>query len=531
MLEELRLFNFGSITGELLFSPGFNVIIGETGTGKSLLLSSINFLKGDRSSISGEGTFVEALFRVGDEEVSVRREIKSSRSRFFLNGMRVPQKRVEEVVSPLILFQSQRLSAEFLKPSYQLSLIDEVSGNREILARYRELYQRYVSSLRELEALRDELSAREREIDVLKFQISEIEEANIGEGEEEELLELKKLVSRAQELEELRRKSLYLLYEGESSALSLISEVLREFEKVSLFPEIREKLEELYYSLEGLVSEIDSKIEPPQTEMSLSEIEERLYQIERIKRKYGPTLSDVSSFLSRAKERLEFLERGDEKLEEKEREVEGLKKELLEVAREISRRRREGAEKLKELLEEEFKDLGLLEARFEVEFISLEEPSPSGLERVRFLFSGNPKLPLSPLSQSISGGELSRFLLSVLKILSPENIVMVFDEVDSGISGKILRKVAEKLREISRRVQVIAVSHWPQVVAAADRVFKLEKGAQGEVKVRLLQGEDLLRELSIMISGQVSAGGLKAAKDLLMSWEERWHTERENTKL
>ncbi len=525
MIEELRLFKFGAITGELLFSSGLNVIIGETGTGKSLLLSSINFLKGERVPITSDGSFVEALFKVEGEEISVRREVKSSRSRFFLNGMRVPQRRVEEVVSPLILFQSQRLAGELLKSSYQLALVDEVAGTEDLLKRYKEVYTAYKRAVLELEELKEELAGKEREIDVLKFQISEIEEAGLREGEEEELLELKKMVSKAEELERLRQKSLYLLYEGEPSALSLISEVLKEFEKTSLFPEIAGKLEEIYYALEALVGEIEAKVEPPQTQMSLSEIEERLYLIEKIKRKYGPSLFRVNQFLLKAKERLKRLEEGDESLKVKEGEVESLKEELLKLGRELSKRRREGAVRLRELLREEFKDLGLSEARFEVEFIPLKEPGPFGLEKVRFLFSGNPKLPLSPLSEAISGGELSRFLLSVLKILSPRNTVMVFDEIDSGISGKILRKVAEKLKEIGRKTQVIAVSHWPQVVAAADRVFKLEKISGGEVTVKLLEGEELKRELSVMIAGQISAGGLKAADDLIKSWEERWHTE------
>ena len=527
MIEELRLSNFGAITGELLFERGLNVIIGETGTGKSLLLSSINFLKGEKAPAATEDTFVEAVFQVGGEEITVRRELLSSRSRFFLNGMRVPQKRLSEVVSPLILFQSQRLSVELLKPSYQLALIDEVAGSKELLKGYRELYARREELLKRLEELREELSAREREVDVLKFQISEIEEGLIGEEEEEELLRLKELVSRAEELRELRAKSLYLLYEGEPSALSIISEVMREFERAELFPEIAKKLEELYYGLEEVVSEIESSVEPPETEMSLSEIEEKLYQVERLKRKYGPTLKEVRDYLERAKERLNLLENAETALEEVERELQKVEEELLRVGRELSEKRRKGAKKLKELLQKEFKELGLEGARFEVEFKEAESPLPTGLERITFLFSGNPKLPLSPLSDSISGGELSRFLLSVLKILSPENKVMVFDEIDAGMSGKILRKVAEKLKEIARKRQVVAVSHSPQVVAAADRVFKLEKTESGAVAVKILKGEELRKELSIMISGQVSPGGLKAADDLLKSWEERWHTDTE----
>ncbi len=519
MIEELKVNEFGGIRGELLFSPGLNVIIGESGTGKSLLLNSINFLKGKSFPFVKDGTFVEAVFLVNGEEITFRREFKSSRSRFFLNGMRVPQKRISGLIEKLVLFQSQRLSHEFLKPSYQLSLVDEFGGCGEKLREYRELYFRYVKALKELEELKTKLN--EREIDLLKFQISEIEEADLKEGEEEELLRLKELVSRAEEIRNLREKSLYLLSEGEVNASSLISEVLREFGKSSLFPEIERELEEVYYLLEGVVSRIEREIEVPETELSLSEIEERLYQIERLKRKYGSSYSEIMDFLEKARKELSKLEKGEEIVREKEEELERLKGELLEVGRELSLLRREGALKLKEFLKKEFKGLGLESAKFEVEFLKEEEPKAYGLERVNFLFSGNPKLPLSSLSDSISGGELSRFLLSVLNYLSPGVSVVVFDEIDAGISGKILKKVAEKLKEISRKRQVIVVSHSPQVVAAADKVFKLYREG-GETLIKELGREELLRELSIMISGKLSKTSLKTAEDLIKDWEELW---------
>ncbi|WP_457678221.1 DNA repair protein RecN [Thermovibrio sp.] len=525
MITELRLFNFGGISGELLFSSGLNVVIGETGAGKSLLLSSVNFLKGERFPFVCEGTFVEAVFQVKGEEITVRREVRSSRSRFFLNGMRVPQKRVEEVISPLVLFQSQRLSAKLLKPSYQLAVLDEVSGVKELISSYKELYRRYKELSLELKSLRKELTEREREVDVLKFQIKEIEEANLKEGEEEELLELKERVSRANELKELRERSLSLLYYGEPSALSLISSALREFEKLSLFEGIRERLEEVYYLLEGVVSEIESKVEPPSTEFSLEEIEDRLYQIERVKRKYGPTLKEVEDFLKKAKERLSLLENGEELLKEKEESLKELKRELLTLGKEISKRRREGAKKLEELLTSEFRELGLEKSVFKVEITELPEPGPLGLDEVNFLFSGNPSLPLSPLKESASGGELSRMLLSILKVLSPRDSVMVFDEIDTGISGKILKRVAEKLKEIGQKSQVVAVSHWPQVAALADRVFKVEKESSGEVKVKELNPNELKKELAVMISGSLTEGSLKAAEDLLRLREETWNTQ------
>ena len=519
MIEELRLKDFGSITGELLFSPGFNVIVGETGTGKSLLLSSVEFLKGAKSSVSRDGSFVEAVFTVNGEELIVRREVSGGRSRYFLNGRRVPQKVVEEAVSPLLLFQSQRQSVKLLKPSYQLSVLDRISDSEGLLEDYKKLYSRYRELLSELENLRKSLSDREREIDILKYQIEEIETAAIKPGEEEELLRLREVVSRAEKVAKLRQFSLHLLYEGEPSVLDLVSKLIREFEEIELYSEIVRELNEIYYKLESVVSEIEKRVQVPETELSLEEIEDRLYQIERIKRKYGGTLEKIEEFLAEAREKLEKLLNAETDLEAVEAQLKSVERELFDVSSKLSELRKKGAVKLKNLVLKGFKELGLEDARFEVEVEELSELTPVGRDSVRFLFSGNPSLPLSPLSESISGGELSRFLLILLSVVSLPNMTMVFDEIDAGMSGKIVGKVARKLREISRRQQVIAVTHSPQVVAAADRVFKLEK-VEGKVSVTLLSGEELERELALMISGEVTEGSLKAAKDLLKKWEE-----------
>ena len=520
MLEELRLHRFGAISGELILSEGFNVIVGETGTGKSLLLSSINFLTGHRHPLVSDGTFVEAVFRLNGEEVCVRREISGNRSRYFLNGMRVPQQRVKEVVSPLFVFQSQRQGVALLKPSVQLQLLDTFSENVELLSKYREIYTEYTEAISELEKLREEERLRDREIDILRFQIEEIERVNLQPGEEEELRQLKEKVERADQIRELRSKSLCLLYECEGSVLDRLAEVIKEFERSSLYPEILEKLNSVYFEVESIVSEIEREVEPPETELSLEEIENRLYQIERLKRKYGSGYEEINAFLKNVKEKLEKLENITFELEQVEKRVKELEEELYRLGRELSKRRREGAERLKSYLKRSFSELGLESARFEVLFEELEKPSPSGLEKVTFLFSGNPKLPLSPLSESISGGELSRFLLSALSFFSFPDVTMVFDEIDSGMSGKILRKVAKKLRAISKRQQILAVSHSPQIVAAADRVFKLEKDPEGNVSIRILKEGEIVRELSVMLSGEITESGVKAATDLLKSWEE-----------
>jgi len=527
MIAELRVKDFGGIEGELLFDSGFNAIIGETGAGKSLLVNSVNFLQGEKmGSLAREGTFVEAVFICdGEEEITARRQIASQRSRFFLNGMRVPKERLKEVVAPLVLFQSQRLHVKLLKPSRQLEVVDRLAGNEKLLSEYKNLYERFKRLSAEVEKIRRELSQKERELAILEMEIEEIESANLKEGEEEELLELKERVAAANEIREAKEKSLYLLEEGEPSALSLIAESSRLFENLPVYSEIARKLDEVYINLREIVSEIEGRVEAPSEEISLEEIEDRLYQIERIKRKYGPTLEEVNLYLVKAKERKALLEGGEELLSEKEEELKKIREELLRAGRELSRRRREGAKELERLMEEEFKELGLEGAKFKVEFKPTDEPKSYGLEEVLFLFSGNPKMELAPLSSSISGGELSRFLLSVLKILSPTQSALIFDEIDAGMSGKTLRKVARKLKEISRRHQVIAVTHSPQLVAAADKVFKVEKLSSGKVVVRELTRREIEEELSVMITGKLTEGALQAAKDLLKSWEEKWDTE------
>ncbi|TCK03903.1 DNA repair protein RecN [Phorcysia thermohydrogeniphila] len=520
MIEELRLYKFGLISAELSFSPGFNVIIGETGAGKSLLLSSIDFLKGAKSDVVSEGSFVEAVFSFEDEEVFVRREIKGGRSRYFLNGMRVPQKLVEEKVARFLIFQSQRQSIELLKPSYQIEVLDRVSGVSSLLESYKELYHAYREKQKELESLKADAAEKEREIDILKFQIEEIESANLREGEEEELLELKKVVSQAEKVKSLRELVRFNLYDGEGAALEKIGEVLSSLEELEMFSDLVKRLSNLYYELEAVYFELEKRLEVPDEDISLEAIEDRLYEIERIKRKYGGSLEKVKEFLERSKERLEVLENLDFELEKKEKELEELRRELQEISAKISAKRKAGAKELKAVLIDSFRELKMESARFEVLLEELPDFTPKGKDRVTFLFSGNPKLSLSPLSDSISGGELSRFLLSVLALFSFPEVTMVFDEIDAGMSGKVLTKVAGKLRDIAKSQQVIAVTHSPQVVAAADRVFKVEKSPSGSVTVRVLDEEEKKKEIAIMISGDVSEGSLRAADELIKKWEE-----------
>ena len=515
MLSELSVTNFSGIeSAELLFERGFNVIIGETGAGKSILLGTISFLKGDKGKgVKEEGTSVEAVFLSNGEEIIVRREIKSGRSRFFLNGKRVPQQFIKERISPLVTFQSQHETISLLKPSVQLKIVDAYCGNDELLSKYREVYSRYKDAISKLDELKRQLSDRERKIDILKFQLNELESVEWGEEIEEELLNLSKILSQAERIRQVQALVKLELYEGEESASNKIGKVLREIEDLGI-EELSSRLSEIYYQLEDFVFEIERSLQIPDVEESVDEIEERLYKLRKLREKYGPSWEDVKVFYEKVKEELNELENIDFELETAEKEVENLRKALEELGKELSLARRKGAKLLEKKIRKHLEELELKDSKFE---IAVEKAgfSSTGMDKVSFLFSGNPKFSLQPIGEAISGGELSRLLLSVLSESSKDAGVLVFDEIDTGMSGKVLSKVAEKLFKISRSAQVIAVTHSPVVVAFADAVFKVEKGSDGKITVRRLEDEDIEREIAVMISGEVSQGSLKAAKELI----------------
>ena len=521
MILELRLKNFASISAEVEFSKGFNVVIGETGAGKSLLLSSIEFLKGGKNAPPVEdGSFVEAVFEIDGEEVIVRKEVKNGRVRCFLNDARVPQKVLSEKLTPLISFQSQRESIQLFKPSYQLSIIDSFSENWELLKKYSEVYSKCKKLEEEIKELKEKEQEKEKKLDFIKFQIEEIRQADLKEGEEEELLELKKLLEKKEKIEEVKKTAEFLISEGEPNVLSMLSTViakLEEIEEIDKAQNSLSKLQNAVYEIEDALSEILS-VETPAEEVSLEEVENRLYLIEKLKRKYGRTVGEILEHLSKLEKELESLENAEVFLEEKEKELNILKSELAKISKELSERRFKKAKEFEKLIKNNLNELGMKDANFKITFEKIPF-SPTGTDKVAFLFTGNPKLPLDELSKSISGGELSRFLLSVLSVLKVSQSVMVFDEIDAGMSGKILSKVAEKLKEISKNHQVIAVTHSPQVASAGDKVFKVFKTENG-INVCELNKEQKIREIAIMISGEETPSSLKTAEDLIKRWEE-----------
>ncbi|WP_457569028.1 DNA repair protein RecN [Desulfurobacterium sp.] len=515
MLSELSIKNFATIEeADLIFDPGLNVIVGETGAGKSLLLGAIGFLKGDKLKLPiSDEAFVEAVFERDNDEIIVRREIINGRSRFFLDGRRVPQNLVKEQIAPLITIQSQHESITLLKPSRQLKIVDQFAKNEELLREYRTAYDVFQEAKKKLESLKESVAERERKIDILKFQINELESVEWGEEVEAELSRLAEILSKAEKIREVIALSRTELYEGEESAYSKVGRVLREIEELEL-SDLIEELSDIHYRIEGFVFELEKRLSIPETEESLEEIEDRLYEMRKLKEKYGPSWEDVEAFYKKAKRELEELENIDIEIETAEKNYLEAKARVENLAEKLTRSRKEAARKLEKRIKEHLDNLELKHAKFKIAFESAPL-SYTGKDKISFLFTGNPSLPLQPVGVSISGGELSRLLLSILAESGKASDVLVFDEIDAGMSGKVLSRVAEKLAKISRNVQIIAVSHSPVVVAMADSVFKVVKSPDGSISVSRLEGKQIEQEIARMIAGEVTEGSLQAARELM----------------
>ncbi len=526
MLLQLRLKDFVLIAeAELEFAPGLIVLTGETGAGKSLLIQSLKLLLGGRGGghlirPGAKEAVLEAFFEgrwlaerltsLGlspAEEVVVRRVITAERSRIYLNGSLVTAQMLAELTRGLIVLAGQHEYQMLAKPEERLAFLDTFSGLQALVESYQDSYRRF----RELEKAYQELARRvqqaEKERDFLSFQIREIEETAPHPGEDEELeAELRRLKHFKKLKESSQIVSAELL-----QAVEHLARARRElFRILDLAPELAslgERLEGLYYEVEDLGQEIASYGAQLQgDERRLEEIENRLYQLRRLKRKYGPDLAQVLEELERLKRELATLESGEEQLVALETELAGRKEELYTLGRELSRQRREGARRLSEEVSASLASLGLAEARFRVEVKSLEEAKETGFDRVEFMFASAPQSPWRPLSQVASGGELSRLFLA-LKAASArgETALLLFDEVDAGIGGETARRVAELLKELARNQQVICVTHWPQIAALADQHFVVEKVREGEeirTRVRALAPEERSLELSRMLGGQ-----------------------------
>ena len=543
MLLELRIKNFAIIDElNVSFSKGFNILTGETGAGKSIILSAVQLLLGDKATeelirSSEEEASVEALFDIsGNREVKerikekgerllssgeedsllVRRVIsRSGRGKAFINGNLATLGMLSEIGEELLSIYGQHEHQSLQRVETHIDILDELGGLLRPRDEFQERFEKLVSLSEEMNRIREEKDRRAKERELMAFQSREIESSGIRIGEEEALKEERSILTHARKLTDFAHVSEEKLYSNEGSAIERIQSILSQGKEViAVDPSLSQPLKNLEGALIQLeevalaLRDYSRRIEV--NPMRLEEIENRLEEIDRLKRKYGSTEGEILRFKERVDQALRSLTSDEERLSELEGVMGPLREEVTALAKRLSKERKRVASELKRSVERELSTLGMKKTTFEVR---MEESalSPKGMDRVEFLISPNVGEEVKPLAKIASGGELSRIMLATKRILAKVGgrQVLVFDEVDAGIGGGIAEVVGRKLRELSKHHQVICVTHLPQIACFADKHHSVKK----EVRAgRTVTGVDPLEKEAIVDEIARMLGGVKVTE-------------------
>ena len=507
---------------EVEFEPGLNVLTGETGAGKSIVVEAVGLLVGDRASAdlvrTGEATAtVQAVFEAPDgAEVVARREVSAQgRSRAFLDDELVTTTALRERLGPLVDLHGQHEHQMLLDPSTHLDVVDAFGGlaaSRRV--RVAEAFAAWRAVKGDLEALQLDDRQKAARVDLLTFQLGETGRAATREGEDEELAATRHVLANADRLQRLSAEAYDALYEGEQAALASLGQVWKRIEELSaldprfapyLEPReaVKSQLEDLAHFLRAYGSDIDA------SPARLQEVEDRLALLERLKRKYGPSLADVIARHHAMHAELAGLARAEERIAELTRALDVAERTYLAAARVLSSERRASADRFCRALERTLADLAMARTRCEVRFgpeLQSSQWTERGVDAGEFHLSPNPGEELRPLARIASGGELSRLTLA-LKTLASTDVpgkTLVFDEVDAGIGGTVADVVGAGLQRLGEKCQVLCITHLPQIAAHGDVQFCIDKSVRGGrtvTTVRRVDGEERDLELARMIGG------------------------------
>ncbi|HAA90453.1 MAG: DNA repair protein RecN [Thermoanaerobacterales bacterium 50_218] len=541
MLVQLEVENLALIEKiSLNFGPGLNVLTGETGAGKSILVDAMSLLVGERASgdqvrTGAEKAFVGGLFdcqevpqvlkkleELGlpvseDSTLLLTREIvRGGRSVCRVNGKMVPLSLYRVLGELLVDLHGQHEHQSLLKVSRHRELLDAFGGEK--LQQQRELvqdlYQRLVSLKQALEGIQDHQKEYQQKIEDLRHVVEEIDRVNPTPGEEEDLEQERERLRHREKLLELVKGSIFELSEGTDNILpasDLISQaVLKLREMVHYDPStagVLQELEDLQYKLDDIVRflrEYQERLDfDPER---ATEVEERLYQLRKLMRKYGPSLESVCAYRNQAAAELKELLSLQDRSQEVEEEYTGVLREYEQAANSLSELRHQVAKEFSAAVEEELRALGMEKARFDILWKKHQQPTPSGFDQIEFVFSPNPGEPLKPLARIASGGEMSRVMLALKVVLAEKDEIptLVFDEIDAGIGGRTLQVVGERLARLAECKQVLCVTHSPHIAGRGQRHFYIEKvvtDEQTRTVARLLDGEERIAEIARMLGG------------------------------
>ena len=535
MITTLHIKNIGIIEELTIdLNKGLNVLTGETGAGKTLIIDSLSILSGGRFSKEmirkGENnSYIEACIYLPtypnsiDGNIIISREIHSNgRNLCKINGRLVTVNELRDFMSKIIEIHGQNENQTLLDNKFHLNYLDGFIGEKlNIKKEYQEYYNKYLEIEKKLKENYGDNKERERKLDLLKYQYSEIKQAKLRQGEEEELEDKKKIIVNAKKISENLKEADNALGE---SAIDAISIAIRSLEKIEeldqRYKETTSNLKNSYYELQEIAREIASnRDETNFNEEERDYIEERLDTIHDLKRKYGNTINEILEYKEELKSEIKRIENLEEYTNNLKNEKKDIEKELDEIANIIHITRKEEAENLSNKINKELKELEMKNAKIHVRVTKQEQYNRNGKDEVAFYIQTNLGEDEKELSKIASGGEISRTMLGIKKVLADtdEVPILIFDEIDTGISGKAANSVAQKLAHIAKKHQVLCISHLPNIAAMADNNYFISKNIVNErtnTNIKKLDENEILQEIARISSGEINEISLKYAEEL-----------------
>lgn len=547
MLNSIRIKNYILIDDLTVdFSNGLNVITGETGAGKSILINAIDIAFGAKANSDvikkGMDKAVIELFLTNNkhdlkeffdengidltDEIILTREITQSSSRARINGTLVNQNFLKEFKEKFIDIHSQHQTYAFMQPKSHITLLDNYAKNvyGNDLEEYKNLYGEYINLQKSLEIAQNASNATEAQIDFLKFQINEIEEAEIKETDEDERLQNElSVLENAEKLKELTSTAYWTLNGDDNSITDAFSKIKMNISKATTMDETLKDVESSIIEIQELIRDTANTLRDYSQSVSddtekLNEIQERIFTLDKVKRKYGGTLEEVLKTYEKLTAEFSAIEHSTRSVEELEEKIEIVLSKLKKLAEKITASRKNCAVLLSTLIEEELEKLELAKSRFEIR-ITPTELCANGADNVEFFISTNVSQDLAPLAKTASGGEISRVMLAIKTIFAQaDNIdTVIFDEIDTGISGKAAQSVADEIAELAKFRQILVITHQAIIAAKADRHFLVtkEQGNFTTVEIKTLNDEEKILAIAKLASGTNSDSAIEFAKSLL----------------
>ena len=549
MLSLLHIENIAVIaSADISFDKGFNVLTGETGAGKSIVIDAISAILGQRAyrdmiRTGTEKASVQAVFQnvpelswfqengvAYDAETVIQREIfLDGRNICRVNGTLVTVSILHRLGLQLINIHGQHDSAALFDEDNHLQLLDAFAVNAPLLDSYSETYRQVTALRKQIDAMTMDEGEKLRRMETLQYQIQEIEQAELEAGEDEELEQRRKLLQNAEKLSRSLNEAVEAVYGGDDTdgAVSLLDTASREMSRIARYDDslaaLQARLSDLMYQVQDVAMELRTAQDTfAYSEQELDRIEERLDIIHRLRRKYGASCADILAYLDKAKEELDRIEFADDHLEKLKKKLAQAEAEATSAALKLRQSREKAADVLSERILQELFQLDMPRVQFECRFTEIPL-GPNGADAVAFYMSANAGEVLKPLNKVASGGELARIMLALKNVLAEQDQVqtLVFDEVDTGVSGRAAQKVAEKLRSVARNKQVLCVTHLPQIAALAHTHLLISKGERNGrtyTTVTPLDLEGRKAELARIIGGAaITETTLKSAEEMLRS--------------